>query len=549
MCDTRSVTISRRRFLALSASFTIAACSSDGEETGGTSTGDAADTTTATSASAPSSTTSTVASTTTVADTTTTQSTTTTTVELEADPFLYGVASGDPDERSVVLWTRLGGDLGSAQDADGEIPVDWTFRGDSGDEITGTATTDESQGYSLHVVAQISEPGTFSFGVGGFTSPSGRTAPIDPAASEFRIATASCQNYQTGRYAAHRDIAEWSPDLVIFLGDFIYERGPLDPDDPLRVRDHESDEVMDLPGYRGRYGTYLSDPQLQASRAAAPWLAIWDDHEVENDYAGLVSQNDGEDPASFAKRRAQAYQAWWENTPTRLAPPSARSSPDEPYVIYRGIDVGRLVRISALDGRQYRSPPVSRAILDVGPPVEGWDDPARTMLGDEQERWIAERFESTTATWNCLAQQTILSDTRLVANGAILNYDQWDGYHPARERLLANAPDNLVTVTGDIHLAGVGEIGPIGDPVGIEFVTTAISSPANIDPALTDVVLSIPSIVDAELVSRGYTRHTITREAWTAEYRQVADITSADSPVKTWKTFRVDAGSPAAAET
>ena len=166
------------------------------------------------------------------------------------------------------------------------------------------------------------------------------------------------------------------------------------------------------------------------------------------------------------------------------------------------------------------------------------------MLGAEQEAWIADRFESSTATWNCLAQQTILSDTRL-PGGAILNYDQWDGYHPARERLLADAPANLITLTGDIHLAGVGELGPIGDPVGIEFVTTAISSVANVDPALADVVLAIPSIVDAELVSRGYTRHTVTPDAWTAEYRQVVDIADADSEVTTWKTFRVDAGTPA----
>ena len=127
----------------------------------------------------------------------------------------------------------------------------------------------------------------------------------------------------------------------------------------------------------------------------------------------------------------------------------------------------------------------------------------------------------------------------------ILNYDQWDGYHPARERLLAVAPPNFVTLTGDIHLAGVAEIGPIGNPVGIEFITTAISSTANVDPALAEVVLSIPSIVDGDLVSRGYTRHTVTTDAWTAEYRQVVDIANADSDVTTWKTFRVGAGTPA----
>jgi len=283
-------------------------------------------------------------------------------------------------------------------------------------------------------------------------------------------------------------------------------------------------------------------------------LTIWDDHEVENNYAGLVSQPDVEldqdpdqDPAVFAARRTAAFRAWWEHTPTRLPMPELDRDPGAAYPIHRGVDVGDLVRISALDGRQFRDDQLSEVILDPGPPADGWDDPARTMLGAAQEAWVADRLTSSTATWNCLAQQTILSDTRL-PGGAVLNYDQWDGYHPARERLLADAPANFVTLTGDIHLAGVGRVGPIDAPVGIEFVSTAISSVANVDPALAEVVLGIPSIVDANLVSRGYTRHTVTRDAWLAEYRSVDDVRDADSVVATWKTFRVDSGSPDVAE-
>ncbi|WP_241432204.1 alkaline phosphatase D family protein, partial [Ilumatobacter nonamiensis] len=525
--------MSRRRFLALSATFAATACSSGPDEvfspprTGSSSTTGSTTTTPPTTVGTARTTTPLPTQVPTTTEfTTTTEATTTTTepatdpdsVELVADPFVFGVASGDPDTSSVVLWTRLADVVGAFADVpDGQIPVRWTFIGSGGQELDGVATTDASVGYSLHVVIPAIEPGNYTFSVGGFRSPVGRAAPINTATSEYRIAAGSCQNYQTGHYAAHRDIAEWVPDLVVWLGDFIYEGGVIGADNPRRVRDHEGAEPLDLVGYRQRYATYLSDPQLQASRAAAPWLSIWDDHEVENDYAGLVSQNEGEDPASFAQRRAQAYQAWWENTPTRLEPPAARASIDEPYVISRGIDVGGLVRISALDGRQFRSPHVSREILDPGPPAEGWDDPDRTMLGEEQEEWIAERFATSTATWNCLANQTVLSDTRLEATGAILNYDQWDGYHPARERLLADAPPNLVAITGDIHLAMVGELGPAGAPVGIEFVNTAIASPPNVDPGLTDVFLALPTVVDANLAERGYTRHTITPDAWTAE--------------------------------
>lgn len=536
--NTQSVQISRRRFLALSVTVTLAACSSDDSEPVASPDTDPPVTDPPT--------TSTEAPITTVPPGTTAAASTTTTVPetvFAVDPFVHGVASGDPDDGSVVLWTRLGGEF-----EPGDIEVGWTVTADDGSEQSGNVVTSAELGYSVRVVVDLDGPATYRFSVPAFTSPEGRTAPIDPDTDEFRLATASCQHYETGHYAAHRDIAEWSPDLVVFLGDFIYEGDATESSDERpTARVHEGTEPGDLDGYRARYSTYLSDPHLQASRAAAPWLAIWDDHEVENDYAGLTSQPDGEadaDPAVFATKRDAAYRAWWENMPTRLPAPV----PGAPFVIHRGIDVGSLLRISALDGRQYRSDQVSDVILDIGPPADGWDDPGRTMLGAEQEAWVADRFTSSGATWNCIAQQTVLSDTRIGPDGSILNYDQWDGYVPARERLLAGAPDNFVVLTGDIHLSGVATVGPLEDPAGIEFITTAISSTANVDPELTDLLLGIPAIVDGELVSRGYTRHTVTADAWDAEYRSVADVLDADSAVSTWKTFRVATGTAAVTE-
>jgi alkaline phosphatase D len=508
--------MSRRRFLALSATFTVSACAGDDSATPATSV--AVPDTESPSTEPPS----------TEPPTTPTPSTEPQ-VSLSEDPFVYGVGSGDPNDTSVVLWTRLGGDL-----PDEGLEVAWEFVGDSGASVGGVSPTSAEVGGSVHAIIDVDEPGSYTFSVGEWTSPSGRTAPIDPTATEVRIAAASCQHFETGHYAAHRDIAEWAPDLVLFLGDFIYEGDAQPADGTTRFRSHEGPEPMDLDTYRARYATYLADPHLQACRAAAPWIAIWDDHEVENNYAGSISQ-DNLDPVVFGERRAMAYQVWWENTPTRLDPPEG-----DAYAIYRGVDIGDLVRISVLDGRQFRSDQVSDATLEAGPPAEGWDDPERSMLGAEQEAWISERFTSSTAAWNCLAQQTILADTRI--GEAILNYDQWDGYSPARDRLLANAPANFVTITGDIHLAGVAEVGPIGAPVGIEFVTTSVSSSANVDPTLAPALLAIPSIVDADLMSRGYTRHTVTPDAWTAEYRAVGDIGDPESPVSTWKTFRVDSG-------
>jgi alkaline phosphatase D len=515
--------LSRRSFFALSAAALVGCNSSDGDSP-------------AQPDDAPSKPVNTDAPTSSPAATSPTSSAPTTAppVTLDRDPFTLGVASGDPDASSVVLWTRLTGEL----PADG-IDVEWEAIAADGTTLdSGTVLAEAANGRSIHVVASLTEPADFRFRAGGFESPTGRAAPLD-AGETLRIATASCQHYETGFYAAHRDIAEWSPDLVLFLGDFIYE-GEAVPVGPGRVRTHEGPEPTDVEGYRSRYATYLADEQLQASRAACPWLVIWDDHEVENNYAGLVPEDPAESAAFEARRRA-AYRAWWEHMPTRLPPPDPETGD---FRIHRSLDVGDLIAISALDGRQYRSDQVCDSVLDAGPPCPGWDDDSRTMLGADQEAWLAERFASSTARWNCVAQQTVMTDLRFAESGAILNYDQWDGYHPARERLLAAAPSDLVVLTGDIHLAGIGYLGdPAGPPAGVEFVTSSISSSANVPPELAPLLVSYTNVVDAELFHRGYTRHTITAEQWIAEYRMVDDETDPDSAVSTWKTFVVDHGS------
>jgi alkaline phosphatase D len=500
--------LSRRAFLALGATVVAGACSSE------------------TPTAQPSTTTSTSMSTSTSTSSTTTPPTTT---PLAADPFLLGVCAGDPDEQSAVLWTRLAGEL------DDEIEVEWEVAADDGFvDITarGTATARAADGHSVHAVAALDGPSWYRFRAGGFTSPAGRAAPTG-SASTLRLATASCQDWADGFYAAHRDIAEWVPDLVVFLGDFIYENAAAPVADG-RVRAHDGPEPTDLAGYRARYALYLSDPQLQASRAACPWAAIWDDHEVENNYAALTPQ-DPADAATFAARRAAAYRAWWEHMPVRLpAPVDAADFP-----IARSLELGGLVDLILLDGRQFRSDQACGDVtLQTTPPCPEALDPARTMLGDEQERWVADALAASSATWTVLGQQTVLTDLRL-ANGAILSHDQWDGYAPARDRLLAAAAgvDRLVVLTGDIHLAGVASI----PGLGAEFVTTSISSSGSVPVELEPLVRDFPTVVDAELAHRGYVRHTVTPDAWTAEYRIVDDSTTPDSTVSTWRTFRVDA--------
>ena len=527
-------------FLAAGAAVVVAACSDDDKSS--VATGTAAPSTTA------------VAGTSTT--TTTTEPATTTTtlppVELAADPFTVGVASGDPDATSVVLWTRLAPDPlnGGGMPAD-DVPVTWEVS-DSADFATvvssGSATATADRGHSVHVVAPLDE-GTwyYRFRVGQYTSPIGTTSPapaVSTAISAAKFAVANCQHYAEGHYAAHRDLAEQQPDFVVWLGDYIYEDAGADGADPA-ARVHLGPEPTTLVEYRNRYGRYKSDPQLQAAHATCPWYVIWDDHEVENNYAGLSPQNAADAP-TFAERRFAAYQAWWEHQPVRLDPPTG---PDQEYRIYRDVHWGDLIGLALLDGRQYRTDQAcGDATLSLDPPCPETFDTSRTMLGDAQETWLYDALDNSTSVWNVIGNQVVFADATL--NGAVLNYDQWDGYPVQRQRIVQHLADaavpNVVVVTGDIHLAAVGQLRAgdrgTGTPIGVEFITTSISSNGLIPASVSGVFQTFPDLVDAELEHRGYSLHTVTPARWTAEYRIVADVSLADSPVTSLATYVVEAG-------
>ncbi|MDP9464537.1 MAG: alkaline phosphatase D family protein, partial [Actinomycetota bacterium] len=277
-----------------------------------------------------------------------------------------------------------------------------------------------------------------------------------------------------------------------------------------------------------------------------PWFINWDDHEVDNNYAGLTPQ-DAANTTTFQERRFAAYQAWWEHQPVRLDPPVAA---DGEYRIYRDVQWGNLIELALLDGRQYRTDQACGDVtLSIDPPCAETIDPARTMLGDDQETWLYDTLGASTSLWNVIGNQTVLADSTF--NGAILNYDQWDGYPLQRERVLQHLADaavpNVVVLTGDIHLAAIAQLRAgdrgVGSPVGVEFVTTSISSNGLITDDLTDVLKTFPNLVDAELAHRGYALHTVTAERWTAEYRMVADVSRADSEVTTLGTYVVEVGS------
>jgi alkaline phosphatase D len=463
-----------------------------------------------------------------------------------APPFTLGVASGDPLPTSVVIWTRLAPDpLNGGGMGPGDEPVDWVVARDAGfaDVVaSGTFIATAEHAHSVHVDVTGLEPDSeywYRFSAGPYDSPVGRTrtAPAATSApSSMRFGFGSCQIWTNGYYTAHQHLASEDLDLFFWLGDYIYEGGGSG------VRAHNSPEVYTLDAYRNRYALYKGDPNLQAAHAAFPWVVVWDDHEVDNNYAGAIDQ-DGTDPATFLVRRAAAYKAWWEHQPVRMPPPSG---PD--LRIYRAVQWGTLASFFALDTRQYRSDQAC-GVEDLSAPCPEQYDPSRSILGAEQEAWLVGGLLGSASQWNVIAQQVVFSAMPLAGG---YNQDQWDGYPITRQRIVDTMAQpsvrNPLIVTGDIHAAGVGEVHLTGeDPaspyVATELVGTSISS--SFDPALADIaealIGGIPWVKYVNVRERGYTTVELTRERMTAAFRTVSTITEPEATIETDFVWTVDA--------
>jgi len=462
---------------------------------------------------------------------------------LELDPFTLGVASGDPAPDSVVLWTRLAPvPLAGGGMPPEDVAVVWEMATDVGftDVVaSGTEPAVATLAHSVHAEAVGLEPDRwyhYRFHVDGFTSPVGRTrtTPAWPARTPLRLGAASCQNYRDGYYTAYTHLAAESCDLIAFLGDYIYEGGGSGP-----VRNHPGGEANTLVGYRDRYALYKTDPELQAAHAACPWVVVWDDHEVDNNYAGAFSQ-DGVDPVAFLARRAEAYQAWYEHQPVRLDPPTG---PD--LAIHRSLDWGSLARIHLLDTRQHRSDQACGDALKQ--PCDGWDDPTRTLLGDGQEAWLLDGLHPDGTVWDVVAQQIVFAPMPI---GKSINMDQWDGYPAQRDRVwsaLRQCPNPLV-LSGDIHLAAEVVLHDQLDDAtttrrGTELVTGSISSRFNAtDPGLMKVVLESIDWWDwANAGSRGYVVVDLTEQSLQARVRLVSTTEQTTATVRTARIVQTDA--------
>ncbi len=504
------------------------------------------------------------------ADPATTAATTTTTLPTPidapsydgpAEPFSLGVASGDPDTTSVVLWTRLVAE-GLVVDADYVLAVDIARDESFSDLVSSSAVDAPAQyGHSVHALADGLEPDSwywYRFRAGSSVSTVGRTRTM-PIGSDtpLRFGFSSCQNWESGAYAAHGHLAEADLDLFVWLGDYIYEYGPNNQGvvTAAGARVHASDEIETLDAYRSRYAQYRSDPNLQAHHAARPWIVTWDDHEVDNNHAG-VSTEDGQDPAAFAERQRVAHQAWWEHMPVRLDPPTDR------LTIYRSLQWGSLLDLHMLDGRQYRSAQPTDG-EPVALPVGNFDiqrlgpttlDPQQSMLGADQRQWLEAQVAASTATWNVLGNQVYMHGLNVLpGESPAINPDSWDGYFAERKELLAalsNSADNLVVLTGDFHSASVGELRTdpfaLDDPViGAEFMAPAISSRFPPDlVGLAPLVLGVNAQIRHFEPRNGFMTCDVNSEVWTTTLHVLDDVTSETSPVSVAATIVVNAGTP-----
>jgi alkaline phosphatase D len=475
----------------------------------------------------------------------------------DASPFTLGVASGDPGEDGVVLWTRLAPDpLNGGGMPREPVEVRWEVGDDEGMRRVvkqGRHRALPEWAHAVHVEVEGLEPHReywYRFHAGDATSPVGRTRTLPRGRDDvdrLRFAFASCQHYEAGFFTAYRHMATEDLDVVFHLGDYIYEGPGRDN----QVRKHRGPELMTLDDYRGRYAQYRLDPDLQAAHAAFPWIVTPDDHEVDNNYAAEISERD--DPRdAFLQRRAAAYQAYFEHMPLRL-----RSVPRGPAIqLYRQFAYGKLASFFVLDTRQYRSnQPCGDGMKAACPEVA---DPSGTLLGAAQEKWLFDAFGRSKARWNVLPQQVMIAKVDQAAGpDERYSMDQWSAYDAARTRLLesfaARPGSNPIVLTGDIHTNWVNDLkvdfrdarAPV---VATEFVGTSISSGGDgLDQPqrMKDAQAENP-FVKFNNAQRGYVSCSVTPSAWHADYEVVEYVTRPGAPRLTRASFRVASGRPGA---
>jgi alkaline phosphatase D len=455
--------------------------------------------------------------------------------------FTHGVASGDPLQDAIILWTRV------TPPEDGETEV-W-FEISYNIEFTqraevGYITTGPDQDYTVKYDVTALEPGTtyyYRFMYLGRTSPVGRTRTAPEGdVSQLRFGVCSCSSYAHGYFHAYRGLAERNDlDAIIHLGDYIYEYGTGQYGN---IREYEpANEILSLADYRTRYAQYRRDENLAEMHRQHPIIAVWDDHEVaDNSYRNGAS-NHQENEGDYTARKAVAYQAYVEWLPIRE---------QEIGKIWRSFSYGNLLDLLMLDTRIWgRDEEAARG------DIEAFNEPDRQLLGADQEAWLADKLGNSTARWKVLGQQVMVGNYKgfgaLDADGGgdILNPDQWDGYRAARYRLFDSIEStdagSVVILTGDIHSSWAHNIArdpnneesynadTFAGSIAVEYVVPAISSPgfpAVVSEALVTTAMDYnPTLQWAQLSNRGYVVLDITQDRVQGAWFHYEDVVNPDS--------------------
>ena len=498
--------------------------------------------------------------------------------------FEHGVASGDPLDDRVILWTRVSGIERDEVDVRWQVAADPSF-----DEVVaeGRQATDASRDYTVKVDAAGLPAGRqlyYAFDCDGVRSPVGmtRTLPVG-AVDSARFAVVSCSNYPYGYFHVYRDIARRDDlDAVLHLGDYIYEYGlgeyATERAEHLgRVPDPVT-ALVTLDDYRRRHAQYKADPDSRAMHARHPLIAVWDDHELANDAWKDGAQNHAVEQGDWGERRDAAIQAWLEWMPVRVSHGRAATR------TYREFRFGDLAALIMLDTRMIGRDRQPDAGPDVTPEsVEAaMRDPSRRLLGAEQEAWLKSALErGRSATWQLIGQQVMVSPTRspdleplldleresLLSPEAIERYialsknnppmllDTWNGYPVAREAFLgdlATLGRNPVVLSGDLHTSLAGDLVPRGadEAVAVEFMTGSVTSPGfaeylpQKDPTgLAAATLAInPSLRYMETERRGWLAVELSHEACTAAWHLVDTVHAREHGFETDRRLSVRAG-------
>ncbi|WDG07137.1 alkaline phosphatase D family protein [Vibrio campbellii] len=486
--------------------------------------------------------------------------------------FEHGVASGDPTQTQVIIWTRVTTEA-SYVDVSWQVSATEDF---SSIEQSGTFTTDTSRDFTVKVDVQNLNPNTqyyYRFMVGEASSIVGITQTLpEGSVDKASMAVVSCANYPAGYFNVYKEILEQhqkaSFDVVLHLGDYIYEYGAggyaSEDAAALGREPSKGTECITLDDYRKRYAQYRQDEDLQALHAALPMIAIWDDHELANDAWKEGAENHHNSEGSFNDRRAAAAAAWTEWLPVR-------ENTFSNMLIYRQFAFGDLINLMMLDTRLVgRDQPLDYFSLDaptmeaIGGLVAQSRSTERELLGTEQLAWLMNAFNQE-AKWNVLGQQVLMSrmelpssvmlamfqlftatdeqkmDALLAVNNAIASYladpssdtvklpynlDAWDGYYVERERVyeIAKASSgNFVCLAGDTHNAWTSELKDVSNnPVGVEFATSSVSSPGleeylALEPvAIAQMEYTLPNLISelqwTDIKQRGFMRVTFTPE-------------------------------------